>query len=154
MATIFFLVGLPGSGKTYIASSFGQDFVRVSSDDYIEAKAASSNSTYSEIFAATIKEADSFCFQTFLTAISQNKNIIVDRTNISRKSRERFLKELPENYKKFACVVKCKNEKEWRNRLASRDGKHIPQNVLESMKKSFEFPSTAEGFDDCFVVET
>ena len=48
------------------------------------------------------------------------------------------------------CIVPPRNEREEEElarRLASRHGKTIPADVLESMRKSYAMPTMDEGFD-------
>jgi len=54
---------------------------------------------------------------------------------------------IPKHYIKVAVVFDKPNHAEWVRRLNSRHGKTISPYILESMEKSFVYPSLKEGFD-------
>lgn len=148
--TIYVLVGLPGSGKsTWIRNKEdAENFVIVSSDDEIDAYAKSVGKTYSEVFDSQIKSATKMMNAKFDDAIAQHKNIIWDQTNMTSKKRKAILSRVPNVYKKVAVVFQV-DDNELADRLkyrAEKEGKYIPQHVLNSMRVSFEMPSRSEGF--------
>lgn len=149
MATAFFLIGLPASGKsTYLNSLDLVDSVVLSSDNFIDQIAAEQGKTYSEVFVESISVADKMFKDAFYNAINENKNIYIDRTNLSVKSRRRLLSQLPKTYNKEAIVFEIdENERQRRaNNRAKETGKFIPESVIETMKNSYVYPSKDEGF--------
>lgn len=145
----FILIGLPAVGKSSFSSIFSDDATIISSDAYIEERAAEENSTYDKVFKKYVKAASKNAMTTFLHAVDSNvKTIIVDRTNISVKSRRPWIVAAKcAGYKIGAIVFETPNEEEYNRRLASRPGKTIPKHIIESMIANFEEPTADEGFD-------
>ncbi len=92
---IYVLVGLPGSGKsTWIKNNkhfLGDDVVIVSSDDYIEARAAEEGKNYTQAYDAHIGGATMHAKKTFSEAVKSERNIVVDQTNMGAKRRRSWL---------------------------------------------------------------
>lgn len=148
MPILYVLVGVPGAGKsTYIKNHLKG--VILSTDDYIEKIASETGKTYNEVFSKeTMREAISELNSNLSKAIFNKENIIWDQTNLSVKKRASILAEFKgTDYEKIAVVFPTPNEEEWKRRLNSRPGKTIPIHVLNSMAKSLEYPTIAEGFD-------
>jgi len=140
---------MPASGKsTYVKQAWhiGPPQV-VSTDNIIEEIAAEYGYTYDEIFSDVIKFAEKVFWDDIEAAIDEGFDIAVDRTNMSVKSRQKFFNALKQHrYEFHAVVFRTPEETEWRNRLAGRSGKTIPEHVLTSMHNNFEMPTIAEGF--------
>jgi tRNA uridine 5-carbamoylmethylation protein Kti12 len=152
MPEIIVLIGLPGSGKSTWRHKFLEnqpDYVVVSSDDLIDAYAAEKSINYSEAFhEVNQKEIQSRFRKSLQEAFDSGKNIIVDRTNISVKSRKDILKNTPFMYVKRAIVFSI-TDQELKRRLITREqatGKHIPDQVIEQMAARYDAP-TSEEFD-------
>lgn len=143
------IVGLPTSGKTTLykisEDSMGSHEY-LSSDDYIEKKAASLGLTYDAIFADTISEANAWFFSELKAAVAAGKNIVVDRTFLTKKSRKAVLDLVPQGYHKSAVVFDAPSIELFEERN-NRPGKTIPKHVFESMSKNYVLPSFDEGFD-------
>lgn len=159
MPTATILIGLPACGKSTWREQT-QDPLRIviSSDDYIEMKAADENTTYNAVFKKYIQDADAQCKRVFKMAVDQNWDVVVDRTNSSLKARSFWLQNIPAHYRKVAIVFALPQTDEdhakWQHRLESREGKTIPQDVLETMWKTFSIPYGAEGFDEVQFINT
>ena len=74
------------------------------------------------------------------------EDIIVDMTNVSRKSRRKWLNTVPKYYKKKAVVfateydeIYARNEKRFQE-----TGKNIPDFVISNMMKGFMIPDYSE----------
>lgn len=151
---VYILVGVPGSGKstfrTLLKRVHGhRNWHIVSTDDYIENAAKRANKTYRDMFEDTIKDAEKYCDTHLNIALQRHANIIVDRTNLTAKAREKYLKLIPDGYRKIGVVMREVPDEELKERL-NRPGKEIPDEVLEGMKKRFEYPKMTEGFDDIY----
>lgn len=155
--TAVFLVGVPASGKSTFRAEFlgtaKERFSVISTDDIIEMFAYQGNTTYDAIFKTNIEEAEKVAREYFGVSIDQSKNFIIDRTNLSKKSRASWLSGIPGFYEKVAVVFPIPPDTIWFKRLASRTGKTIPQSVLKSMKSRFEMPTLEEGFDQIMTVQ-
>ena len=90
--------------------------------------------------------------QVMADAIKNRHDIVLDQTNLTKKSRARKMAQLPRAYKKYAVFFPVPEEVEWKRRLSARPGKCIPQSVLDDMQRGLELPSVAEGFDEVMVI--
>lgn len=149
MPKCYQLVGVPGSGKsTWVQNQdWLKDCVYISTDKIVEEYAAATKSTYSEVFESFMPTAvDLMCDEVALARV-QNKNIIWDQTSTTINSRRKKFRMLPDYYH-IAVIFKTPGAEELERRLASRPGKIIPKDVVESMIKNFEMPTEAEGFKE------
>lgn len=150
---IVFLVGLPGSGKsTYIDKNY-RDYVVVSTDNIIEKYAKKWNVDYNTAMKKLdFKIAERESRMEYEKAVNARKNIVIDKTNLTVKSRRRF--DTPRGYKKIAVVFDV-SESELKNRLEKRKnetGKIIPQSTFDQMKGFYVEPKESEGFDEIIHV--
>lgn len=154
MPKLYMLIGVPGSGKsTWVAGQpWSKDCSVVSSDRYIDEEAERLGKTYNEIFKDYVGIATRLMDNHVLVAQANGKDIIWDQTNTSAKSRKAKLAKLPA-YEKTAVFFKTPPVEELTKRLASRPGKNIPWDVMTSMIKNLEFPTTEEGFSEIQVIE-
>jgi predicted kinase len=149
------LVGVPGSGKsTWIKSqAWAKDLPVVSTDHFVEAEAKRQGKTYSEVFEAYMPIAVKLMVNQALICQANHLDFIWDQTSTTVKTRARkFNTLLPSQYEHIAVVFKVPEPAELSRRLASRPGKVIPPDVMESMIKNFEVPSMDEGFKEIWVV--
>jgi len=146
------LIGIPASGKstwvkTYLeAAENPDDWVVVSSDNYIEKKALIDGKTYTEVFTKYAPDAERACAATVEFAVENELNIIWDQTNLRKNVRKKRLKMIPESYSKYFLYQKAPPFDELRERLDSRPGKEIPFDVLVKMIETAEPPTLDEGF--------
>lgn len=149
------LVGLPASGKSTArahAATNGPsaNSYHYSTDDKLEQFAADLDSTYDDVFKAYAKDAMTISDQEVAEAIAQERGVIWDQTNMSRKKRSKIVNRFGNNYRKECiCILPpftAEQQIELERRLADRPGKNIPVFVIKSMLASFELPSMNEGF--------
>jgi predicted kinase len=151
----FFLIGLPGSGKSTWSKPYlesGQ-FDLISTDYHIDQYAKSVGKTYSEVFNSYIKEAEKIVKLYLDEVIDGQRNLIWDQTNTTAKARKNKIIKL-DGYIKIAVVFNI-SEKTQLDRLKKRDdeiGKAIPANILNSMRNHFELPTLDEGFSQIIEV--
>lgn len=152
MPSIYMLIGVPGSGKSTWRENYlkNNDAVVISSDDHVDDFAEKNGVTYTQAFGMVdMKDIEAKIRSDYMDAITSGKDIIVDRTNMSRKSRSRFLSFLPDGYEKHAIVFQCPEE-ELQRRLTKRaeeTGKSISDAVIQSMQRNYQEPTLSE-FDD------
>ena len=145
---LYIMVGMPGSGKSHIANYLAKmlNCEIVSSDDkraewYGNAEDQSHNK---ELFARIDKLVSNL--------LAEGKSVILDATNISRKSRRRFLlKGKQHNIETVAIVVHTPIEIA-KVRNFQRDRK-VPESVIERQYQNFQMPTKEEGFDSVFVID-
>lgn len=148
MPRLYMLIGVPASGKsTWIKNQNFGDAIIASSDAYIDQVAAKSGKTYNDVFKDNIDKANQFVQAQVRTAIHNDKDLVWDQTNTSKKSRRGKLAQVPENYEKIAVFFPTPDMLELNRRLASRSGKNIPHHVMNQMIGSLEPPDPDEGFD-------
>ena len=149
MKNCYILIGVPASGKsTWVNNNVNLYEAIASSDNTIETVAEEYGFTYSETFNNLIKFATMVFERDLEVAIELEKNIVIDRTNLTPKVRKRFIDMFKKaGYTVIAVVFETPEADEWKRRLDSRPGKFIPQTVLDSMSKNFVYPNVDEGFD-------
>jgi predicted kinase len=154
--TATLLIGIPGSGKsTWIKQSeLKFDFVAIiSTDDIIDALAIESACTYSEMWKQVkFRDIQQQMFAKMQNAIAMEQSIIVDRTNIDRKARNKILCKLPPHYHRLGAVFTCdlvELDRRLRER-AEKTGKYIDPVVVQDMLNRYEEPTTDE-FDEIFL---
>jgi len=145
------LIGLPRAGKSTWRSTrtYTPEFapIVISRDDILMeySNGKSYSETWKSLTESEQKEIDIKIKNKFRDAVSNGKNILIDMTNLSKKSRKKWLKSYNlDKYLKKAVIfpedaVTCNNR--------NSDEKHIPIQVLENMEKSFVVPLYDE-FDE------
>ena len=149
MSKCFILIGAPGVGKTTWITNNEVAMYTHSTDDIIQHICDLFSQTYDSSFKDLIGFAEQVFWQDIDRAAADSEDIYVDRTNMSVKSRKRIIDRLKnKGYKFYAVVFNPPEENEWKRRLNSRKGKSIPQDVINSMLKNFEYPTYDEGFSE------
>lgn len=158
---LIMMIGIPGSGKsTYIKKILSQnpekDYVVLSTDDLIELWGQERGLNYTQAFAKlNFKQIQKQFDKKFEDALKDKKNIIIDQTNLTAKSRAKKLSLIPDDYITTGIVFKVDPE-EVQKRLVKREqetGKSIPSHVVQNMVKSFEMPNYSE-FDEIKIINT
>ena len=143
-----FLVGIPTAGKsTFSSNPKYSKYVRVSSDDILQEIAKERQQSYNTVFKGNIRFAQIAMMEVLRKAVEENKSILWDQTNLTRKQRREKLKHIPAHYKKTAVYFVIPLETALK-RNTQRPGKVIPPEVLERMIKEYELPVLEEGFDE------
>lgn len=148
---IIFLIGLPGSGKSTftkekVLSGQWKDYVILSTDTFIEDRARTEMKTYDEIFHKTYPEAEENFIYGLNNAIAKRKNIIIDRTNVSREDRNLILSKLPPEYIRKAIVFHVPMDvlkKRVLNRW-TQTGKKITEEVMGRIASTYTHPTKEE----------
>jgi predicted kinase len=153
MPKCYQLIGVPCAGKsTWIESQeWARDLPVISTDNFVEAYAKEQGKTYNEVFKDYMPIAVRLMANQALVCQANNLDVIWDQTSVSIKSRKKKFDTLP-GYEHIAVVFKTPEAEVLAQRLASRPGKNIPDNVMRSMIDSFEMPTKEEGFKEIWYV--
>jgi predicted kinase len=155
------LVGLPCSGKSTFTKQVKYDgYFVVSIDDII--MSLYPDLTYNQAYHGEHKckhcnfiYANKIFKQLLLAEIKKKeRSIIVDKTNLTTKSRKRLLATVPKEYKKIAVLFKWDMEviKERNTKRAKETGKFISETVLNDMNSMFIPINENEGFNKIISV--
>jgi predicted kinase len=170
MTTFYMLVGLPGTGKSTWTDRFKRKHISelneqsfktntpfqynlsvISTDDIIQHIANEHRLTYNQVFDnLTYSFAEKMTHKLARFAFDRNDIVIWDQTNLTHKSRGKKLSMVPSHYRKIA--VSFGIPVDLTERLNSRQGKVIPQDVMDRMIYSYTPPSLMEGFDEIINV--
>ena len=147
MPKCYQLIGVPGAGKsTWIKNQdWALGLTIVSTDAFVEDYARAQGKTYNEVFKDYMPEAVKLMAEQVVFARRHGHTVIWDQTSTTVKSRKKKFNMLPD-YEHIAVVFKTPDTDELAKRLASRPGKDIPYEVMQSMIKHFEMPTEEEGF--------
>ena len=150
---VVFGIGVPSSGKTtFLQENLKKDIEIISRDAILEefGKEYNLGKTYSEIWKNLTddnqKEIDNRFNNKLKKLQEQNKNICIDMTLISYKSRKRMLNKIKNNYQiiygnfitDYEDIMQ-RNEKRFKE-----TGKLIPKGVLHNFMKNYQFPLYGE----------
>jgi predicted kinase len=146
------LIGLPASGKsTWLDQNYDNfsDCVQfLSTDGVIEDIAGRYDLFYDEVFKDLIGFAEKVMWREAILFAEGNYELYIDRTNLTIKSRAKFINMLkPYGYTFDAIVFETPEKEEWDRRLNSRRGKTIPAEILASMIGGYQAPLLSEGFE-------
>ena len=145
MAVFYMMIGIAGSGKSYIARELSNCFCPIVSSDAIRAELYGSEDDQShnnEVFNELHKRIRSH--------LKAGQSCIYDATNLSRKRRKAFLKELPAGVKKVAVVAATELDVILEQN-ASRE-RHVPEDVIMRMYKQLTLPRLDEGWDSIRII--
>ncbi len=155
---IIVLIGLPGSGKSTFINNYrlNRHGIIASTDNIIEEKAKEMGLSYSEAFnKIDFSLIEKQMRDQIIKAGKLRKNIIIDQTNMSNKSRQSKMNLVPSIYDRYA-IVFSPDLNTLNKRLEKREketGKKIPQNVIDSMRSNYVPPSEVEKFKDIIFVK-
>lgn len=153
MPKCIMLVGVPASGKSHWARTKIITYV-ASTDNIISEVASNYGMTYDEGFKELIGFADKVMWRSITSCLMRQLPFTIDRTNLTVKSRKKFIDKLKLHRYEIECWVfplpgsESLPTEEWNRRLDSRRGKTIPAHVLSSMIEHYEVPTEAEGFSN------
>lgn len=112
----------------------------------IEEYARNVNSTYTEVWPKVVSEFDKKSNDIFRSLVDSGKSVVVDKTNMSRRSRSRWLNMTPSGYEVWSLTFSVDDET-LKERLAARVDKPISWEIVENMKSNYQPVEPIEGFD-------
>jgi len=143
---LMLLIGPPLAGKTTFVKG-GVNAKVLRRDDII--MELSDKESYTEAWASVDqKEVDRILAERFSQMREARENIVIDMTSCSRKSRRKWLSQIPGEYKKIGVVFATDYDTILeRNRLRDKEeGKFIPWVAMRNMFGGFTVP-TYDEFD-------
>ncbi len=148
---VIFNVGIPYSGKSYNSTNYSGNYIIISRDDLITKKFK--QYTYHEAWELVNHDIiNTELINNLKKAIQNKENIIIDMTNVSKKSRKIKRCLFPANYKKIANVYYT-GLNTIKNRIEKRVDKYVPWNVVEKMMNSYNTPLYDEFDEINFIVQ-
>lgn len=150
--TLYVMIGVPGSGKSYFAKLFPcfKDKIRVSRD---------------EIRFSMLRQGDHYfkyeklVFQLFISNINnflkQGHDVIADATHISKASRAKLLSNIDkiEDINVVAIVMDTPLEECLINNSQREGLAKIKNSIIADIFLKREFPSLDEGFNDIWSIK-
>lgn len=146
---VIVLVGVPLTGKsTFIRENFeGTDVI--SRDEIVMEISESRN--YSDAWKKVDqKKVDRLLIQRLNECNKEKRNVIIDMTNLTVKSRVSKLNLFSKDYFKVAVIFPVLSNEEFERRNEERkinENKFIPIFVVKNMINSYEVPTSKEGFN-------
>lgn len=148
---VIVLVGPPLSGKdTYLNNNDFTDYTIISRDDIMMSLQNTQN--YLEAFwNVDHKQVDRRLNSMIQKCVESKGNVIINMTNLTKKSRNRHLCKFPKNdYEKIAIVfprLEMDDYFERNNKRKLEVSKFIPTEVIQSMVENWQEVTIDEGFD-------
>lgn len=125
--TMIILRGLPGSGKSTFAEylSFHNNSVICSSDDFFYDEEGNYNFDYNKI-----EKSHQYCYDKCKNALENNKNVIIDNTNVKEEHFNKYIKLAKQyNYKYFSIIVE--------NRESFKNIHGVTNEIIEEFRNNF-----------------
>lgn len=153
-------VGLPCSGKSTILDNVarqlaarGSSLIVTGTDLVFDRLAAERGITYNEAFKQiSFKEVGRIFKKELSEALRALKNVAVDQTNMSKKSRASKMLDVKDHYKICLNVDAPMPVILERNKIRAQNGKFIPVGVIMNMAGNYNPVTKAEGFDTIIEV--
>ena len=149
--TITFLIGPPASGKSTWVQQNAKNSIIISRDDIVDKLRKPLGISYRDTFKDNNfqSEVNQKLKEHINNTLNSGKDIIVDMTNMSKKSRSNILSKVPENYTKNAIVFKGTRDELIKrlNKRKEETGKDVGINIFNDMISKFEMPDNNE-FDN------
>ncbi len=153
------LVGSSGSGKSTYAKILGK--VICSTDKYVEEQARILGVSYDNAFQISqsisiFKKFTKYFYEDIEYCIKNNKDFVIDRTNLGSEMRCSLISKLREMARKYGKTIIIKGvyfvtpENVIWQRLEHRkiiENKSIPKMLVEEQIEKYELPTIDEGFD-------
>ena len=141
------LIGLPGAGKsTYVSKKTDIDVIISRDTELIEyAKTLGIEGSYTDIWKSLSKEdhskIDKIVDIKFRAAFKEKRDIIIDMTNMSKKSQKRWVNLTNKKYFCKATIFVTPLDKLDKQLKSREPDKKISSEVIKSMMKSFTVPT-------------
>lgn len=159
MPTIYFMIGMPASGK----STWARDCIAEKRNNPLEDRNAvwlSSDRIREELYGSEEEQGDpakvfDIMYQRTCDFINKDIDVYYDATNLHRKYRMETIKKIRDKckYVDIYAYIMATPFEICLERNSAR-ARTIPREVMDRMYKSFDVPSIAEGFDSIFIINS
>jgi predicted kinase len=154
----YMLIGLPASGKsTWALENSDNDTIAVSTDEFVEEYAQAKGIFYQDAYKELdFKEIESKFKDKLIQKFNDEKNVILDQMNLSKKSRKKKLSVVPSNYEKIAVIFDIPDNLRYHREKIRYEstGKLIPQYVVNRLSASMNLDVSDEGFDRIIIIRS
>jgi predicted kinase len=147
MPSVVFLCGPPGCGKSTLRESIFKDWLVLSTDDEIKRLASNNGQSYDEAFKELFPIAQKQFDHNLNLWQKENCNFVIDRTNLTKATRQRLLDKINPRYKKIAVYFPEYPPHMLKATIDKRSGQSIPSDIVKSMSDAYQMPKENEGFD-------
>ena len=154
---LIYLVGLPGSGKSYYAKSLFKRTDNELDEEFSSCVYLSSDELRKEYYGdESCQDNPAFIFeqmrQRTIHELEHGRDVIYDATNVNRKKRIQFLNSLPKNLDCYKiCTVVWARLDTCIERDKNRE-RTVGENVIMKICKQFQTPWEDEGWDSVHLI--
>ena len=148
MITFNMMLGLPYSGKSYFVNKY-----KAENDEYISSDEIRKELYGDESDQTNPNKVFEIMYKITCKALSENKSVWYDATNIKSKYRSHLLNSLKHKFSDvhYKCYVMCTPFKILLIRQQNRD-RFVPATVIDKMLRQFEVPMYYEGWNEIELV--
>ena len=148
MITFNMMLGLPYSGKSYFVNKY-----KAENDEYISSDEIRKELYGDESDQTNPNKVFEIMYKRTCKALSENKSVWYDATNIKSKYRIHLLNSLKHKFSDvhYKCYIMCTPLKILLIRQQNRD-RFVPATVIDKMIRQFEVPMYYEGWDEIELV--
>ena len=144
---LYIMCGLPASGKTTEAKKIvAEDGAEYVSSDEIRKELYGDESCQSNN-----QKVFEHYYQRMNQYLSEGKDVVIDSTNVTLKSRKRILSECKVNCVKILYVIATPIEYCYEN--DSKRERQVGKEIIDKFWKSFQFPQGFEVFDSIVIIQ-